>query len=232
MIDVQKIKAIRKSVLDALFPIFCLGCREEGAWLCSACLGSIRTAPMCLCPGCGRFSAAGLTHGACAGRTPLSGIIALYPYANPLVRDAIKSYKYRQAMEIEGSLARLIAAGAAGKAPIFPSAAKVAAVPLHAARERERGFNQADRLARALAAALRLEMAAPLRRVRKTGEQAKLETAERLKNCRAAFASEAAAGDYILVDDVVTTGSTLREAALALKEAGAGRIYGFALAHG
>lgn len=95
-----------------------------------------------------------------------------------------------------------------------------------------RGFNQAERLAAAVAETLSLRMEKPLKRVKATDEQARLKLSERHANCLSAFLSTPLCGDYILVDDVVTTGATMKAAAMAMKAAGAHTVIGFALAHG
>jgi ComF family protein len=106
-------------------------------------------------------------------------------------------------------------------------------VPLHPARQRERGYNQAALLAQPLAAALGLPYDAHvLRRVKPTPPQVGLSRQERQRNLRHAFSAEPgiAGRTIVLVDDVVTTGSTLASAAQACLAAGAARVYGLSLA--
>ena len=111
----------------------------------------------------------------------------------------------------------------------------IIAVPMHAARERVRGYNHAQRLAEIVSRQLRIP--APtglLRRVRSTKAQVGLAGDERRKNLRGAFeASPKVAGQTILlIDDVSTTGSTLRECSTALKQAGAKGVYCLTLGAG
>jgi ComF family protein len=109
----------------------------------------------------------------------------------------------------------------------------VVPVPLHDSRYRERGFNQAQDVARYAARRLRLPVASRclIRRVA-TREQSGLPLAERVSNVRNAFALRAPlpASRIALVDDVLTTGSTVSEAARALKNAGATDIELWAIA--
>jgi ComF family protein len=228
----EKMKNMKRAFLDALFPIHCVGCAVEGAPICADCLATIRVMPLNLCPGCGRTSAAGMTHPSCFRDSRLDALISPYHYANPLTRALIKDFKYHGANEVERVLVGLAGAGVRALKTQFPPNACVTPVPLHPSRERQRGFNQAERIGRAVATALGSPFADPLTRVRRTSEQAKLEIGQRRKNCLGAFFADQAEGDYILVDDVVTSGETMKAAAKALKEAGARSVIGFALAHG
>ncbi len=223
---------IKRAFLDALFPIHCCGCGREGAAACPSCLASLRIHPLNLCPGCGLVSPGGMAHARCRPDSALDGLVSPYHYADPFVRALIKEYKYRGAAEAGNALANLVHAGASALITALPRDAKVVPMPLHASRERMRGFNQAECLAASVARVLETPVARPLARKKRTREQARLEIGERQKNCKDAFASQPVDGDYILVDDVVTTGATMKAAALALKEAGARSVIGFALAHG
>lgn len=228
----EKIQKIKRAFLDALFPIYCLGCEREGVWLCADCLSAIRPQPLFLCPGCGFESPGGTTHLRCLSLTPLSALVSPYHYAEPAVRRLIKEYKYHGATEIENILIGLTASGVNKLRTLFPAMAIVVPMPLHGSRERARGFNQAAVLGGVVSRTLGFEMSMPLKRLRRTEEQARLETAERHENCRGAFSCAPVAGDVILVDDVITSGATMSAAAAALRAAGAEHVVGFALAHG
>ena len=99
----------------------------------------------------------------------------------------------------------------------------VTAVPMHPKRLRERGFNHAEVLARAVAAQLELPYENVIVRTRNTVQQARLEGEERLNNLKDAFEADGSAHNrrILLVDDVYTTGETARECAIALRAAGA-----------
>ncbi|MGZ6256628.1 MAG: ComF family protein [Candidatus Limnocylindria bacterium] len=113
-----------------------------------------------------------------------------------------------------------------GALPLVP-------VPVHAARMRQRGYNQAALLARALGSELGLPVLEILERRRATARQHGLGKAARLHNLRGAFATRAGAQTpprLILVDDILTTSATLESCAQVLKTAGAKSVYGFAIA--
>jgi ComF family protein len=109
-------------------------------------------------------------------------------------------------------------------------------VPLHAARLRERGFNQSEWLAEAFAAEAGAVCRNLLRRTRDTGTQTALTREDRRKNVRGAFRVGAwervsPLCRYVLVDDVITTGATLDACARAMREAGAAQLAVLTLAH-
>src|SRR5262249_26772570 len=113
----------------------------------------------------------------------------------------------------------------------------VVPVPLHPSRLRERGFNQAERLARIMAQERHWKLDANgLLRVRPTSSQTNLPRTERAANVRGAFAPREpmrfAGKAVLIVDDVITTSATLKEAARVVREAGATRVCVVALARG
>ena len=107
-------------------------------------------------------------------------------------------------------------------------------VPVHRERLRERGYNQAELIARAMGSAVGLPVIDRLERVRPTTKQHRLDRAARLANLRAAFSVRAAATSMpaavIVVDDIVTTTATLEACASVLRSAGVREVYGFAVA--
>lgn len=109
-----------------------------------------------------------------------------------------------------------------------PAPAVLIPIPLHAARLRRRGYDQALELARPLARQLGLPLVIDvLRRGRETAPQSRLDAAQRRRNLRGAFQvdrSTALPPHVVLVDDVMTTGATLHAAAVALRRAGVARV--------
>lgn len=154
------------------------------------------------------------------------------------VRQAIHLLKYRNRRALVTTLAALMVEH--WQANPLPADVLVA-VPLHPARQRERGYNQAELLARMLGDRIGLPVTtAGLRRVRHTRPQMSLNAPDRRKNVEGAFVCPALKGDgdvsirgrrVLVVDDVCTTGSTLEACSLALKTAGASSVWGFTLAH-
>lgn len=148
-----------------------------------------------------------------------------------VLQNAVHALKYNGAQELAMPLSdRLFEALRLLNLPIDA----LVPVPLFADRLTERGYNQSELLCRNLALKTGIE-ARPtlLKRIRETSQQALLSEVDRRKNVRDAFAASADAMglSILIVDDVATSGSTLRECAKALRNQGAELIYGIAVSH-
>lgn len=151
-------------------------------------------------------------------------------YAPPLDRVVI-ALKFRHQLALARPLGELLAARWAGE-PCAPPLDCLVPVPLASARLAERGFNQSLEIARAMRDALGAHggvgpvLARGLRRVRDTPEQSGLDLAQRRRNLLGCFACDRRYDGLSVgvVDDVMTSGSTLAEAARMLKAAGAVRV--------
>jgi len=225
------LKSLAERALDLLFPRRCVGCGTEGGFLCSSCLASVKSLSMPWCVHCGRpWRESGLCTDCRVRPRHLAGIRAAFRYEGP-VREAILQFKYHgvsaMADELAGPLQNLLAEHPLAFDVIVP-------VPLAPDRLRERGYNQAEALARRLGKALDKPVVPGLVRTRSTRAQALLRSwEERYNNVAGAFRADPAlvTGRRILVvDDVCTTGATLESCGEALKAAGATTAWGLALA--
>jgi ComF family protein len=198
------------------------------ALLCAACAGALPT-PGSACPVCALPAAAALPCGRClAHPPPYAATVAAFVYAFPVDR-LLQQLKYGGQLAL-ADWAGTALAQAAGRARDARNAEArpewLVALPLAPARQRERGFNQAQQIAARIAGHLRLPHVRALARVRPGPPQAALTWPQRAANVRGAFAVERdVRGRRIaLVDDVMTTGATLAEAAGTLVRAGAARV--------
>jgi len=140
------------------------------------------------------------------------------------LRELIHLYKYGKVQTLARPLAELLRAAL----PRDEAWDAVAAVPLHWKRRWKRGFNQSELLARDIARASGSALIAPVRRVKSTAVQAGLSNTARRRNVATAFQPKRSASlkdrRILLIDDVLTTGSTAAACARALKKAGAARV--------
>jgi len=159
-------------------------------------------------------------------RNGLRGYDAAYSYGayEGVLRELIHVYKYGRVETLARPLADLLRAAL----PRGEQWEAVAAVPLHWRRKWQRGFNQSELLARDVARGLGAPLVKTLRRVRATPAQAGLSRTARRRNMTAAFRlrrpGPVAGRRVLLIDDVLTTGSTAAACARALKQAGAARV--------
>lgn len=207
-----------------VLPAACAGCGRYGATLCGACVGALR-APAAVKD---RFLAP--DPGVVVGDA-LELAVAAFAYEGTL-RKALAGLKYGSAARVAAPLSAR-AAGRLADLATVAGASRLVPVPIHPERQRERGYNQAALLAAGLSRATRLPTADLLLRRRATTRQHRLDRAARLRNLRDAFAvrTDARAPPVvILIDDILTTSATLEACAAVLREAGAERVFGFAVA--
>lgn len=151
----------------------------------------------------------------------LPGLIALGHYGGRLA-EAIRAYKFGRSRKLSVHFATRLAVEVQERGWTLT---QVAFVPLHPARLRRRGFDQARLLAQALAPRLSVPCRPLLERTRRTAPQARLSARERLRNVQGSFAPRRPVeGTVLLVDDVFTTGATLGACSNALYRAGAGAV--------
>ncbi len=215
------------AIMRRALPQACALCAAAAgdALLCAACNRSLpRIAESC--PRCALPSAHAIPCGAClASPPPFVAARAAFAYAFPVDR-LLQRLKYHGALALADWAAQALAAALFEGGWTAPADTIVIALPLAPARQRERGFNQAHEIARRVAAALDLRMVAALRRVKGGPPQAALPWKGRARNVRGAFACRlVVAGRHcVLVDDIMTTGATLREATRTLLDAGAASV--------
>ncbi|TME67251.1 MAG: ComF family protein [Chloroflexi bacterium] len=198
------------AVRDVLLVPRCAGCGEPGSWFCFAC----------------RDQCEPVAHD---GRLALR---AAGPHAGPL-RAAVRRLKYGGEPGLAEELGALVALEVARDLAGGVTLDAIVPVPLHRLRAAARGYDQAALLARAVALRAGLPLRATLHRIRGGRPQVELDRAARAANIRGAFVAEAGSLRGLrvaIVDDVATTGATLKDAAAAARAAGARAVRAYVVA--
>lgn len=216
--------------VDLVLPPSCAACGRGGAFLCEPCEASLSRLQRPYCTRCAHPGADRLCE-ACASSPPaFDGIRAVCLFEGA-ARRLVHSLKYANFRAVAPDMARLLA-DLLGPRPVPGEV--IVPVPLHPRRERTRGYNQSELLARTVGKRMGLPVRPGIvRRVRNTPPQVSIENyEERRSNIEGSFACPAGlSGESILLmDDVVTTGSTMSACAAALKAAGARSVWGLAFA--
>ena len=224
-----------------MFPKKCVGCKKMGSYFCQDCVGNISQTDL-VCPKCERLAVGGQTHPICKRRFGLDGLWSLGIYENPL-REAIKQLKYRKVTEIAAVLVDILVEYWTKYQPFILDQIKkdkgegwaIIPVPLYWWRENDRGFNQSNLIGQELSKKLGLAYSDALKRTRYTKSQVRLKGKDRHQNIKDAF--EISPGYklspvtcVLLIDDVWTTGATLRECCYILKRNGAKKVWAITLA--
>lgn len=216
--------------MHALFKKECILCGSASeSDFCASCEDNLPYLPSGHCTVCALPLAKTGICGACIANPPAyDRSIAAVNYAFP-VDALLHSLKYRANLAIAPVLAHLLARRiGVGPLPDF-----ILPMPLHSAKLRERGFNQALEIARRVSKICGVALLpAVCRRIKNTPSQTSLPWKEREKNIRGAFTCEAnLSGQHIaILDDVMTTGATLNELAKVLRQQGASQVSGWVVA--
>ena len=211
-------------VFDALFPRFCLSCKEEGGVLCEGCTSDF----------CDLLKYEGGEH------------IASFAYGNPVIRDLIKTWKYHFDQSAWRELRKLATPTLEGLRNLIKEEGigAVTFVPLSRRRLCERGFNQAELIARWLSKECHVPVVALLDRRESVGHQAEKTDEERAEAMKESpfilkyfsntpiYGGKGGIGNVLIVDDVWTTGSTLKAAEKTLLGGDVDRVFFYTLAKG
>lgn len=211
-------------LFDLLLPGACAGCGQYGAVLCATCVASMQPAGADV----DRFAASdpGIVVG-----DAMELAMAAFAHEGAM-RRALQRLKYGGAGRLAAPLA-LAAAPRLRRLVCLTGDAALVPVPVHAARRRQRGYNQAGLLSVELSRLVRMPVVDVLVRHRPTTRQHGLGRAARLHNLRGALGvrpNTRVPAIAIVVDDILTTAATLEACAETLRRNGAERVFGFAVA--
>lgn len=217
-------------LLDIIFPKTCVACNKFGSYLCKDCLKKVDYFQTQVCCECYKSAIGGQTHPYCRKSGGVDGVISFVNYKSP-VRELVSQLKYKFTTDL---LLEFTVKFRFDKDTVKGKNWTVIPLPLHQNRQNFRGFNQAELLGKVIAEALDLNLDTTiLKKSSNTKPQVGLRKTERKDNIKDAFqvAGKVTSEDYFIFDDVWTSGASLKEAARALKKAGAQTVWGLTLAH-
>ncbi len=233
---IERLRRLGQELKDYFFPKNCLNCRAEGAWLCESCSDSLFFINARFCPFCETPAALFGVCDKCRGAIGAQKVFSLFLYSDQLAQKIIKNFKYRYLQDIVKDLEplyRKFIYKYKMLLEIKPDSVLVP-VPLHWYKERERGFNQAKEIAKIISKILDLPVDDKIIAKKSlTKNQADIKMEERFANLSGAFKIlKSPPKNIILVDDVFTTGSTIKEIAFVLRSVGAENIQAITFARG
>jgi len=228
--------SIKDYLINLIFPKICVGCQREGTYLCEDCFSLVEVNPFCYCL-CEKPQRI-IDRGKCkkCQNKFLSGLFSATSWEQKILKKAIHRFKYAPYIkELSLPLAYLIILHFQMIEKSIPADSLLMPVPLSPRKKRERGFNQAEELAKVLAKAWKVPLVSDkLVKIKTTTPQEELKKEERIKNIKGVFSLkdgiDLRGKKIFLIDDVYTTGVTLEECARVLKQAGAKEVWGITIA--
>lgn len=215
------------SLVDILFPKTCVFCDTQGSYICEECkIQKIEFYNTHFCHVCHQSITEHLVHINCLDKTDLDGVMVVAHY-NKFAKILIEEMKYNLYYSVANEI------GSFMKVELLKynlNYDAVVPVPLHRFKENYRGFNQANLLAKQIPG----QVDNCLRRTKNTKSQVNLNREERINNLKDVFRlrHDINYESILLVDDVMTSGSTLEECSKVLKESGVEKVFGIVFARG
>lgn len=230
---VDKIKKVAEFGMQLLFPARCLGCRRTGEYVCAPCLADLEPPAENACSTCQTAIKAGSVCAMCEYGDFIYDTINAVFQMNGTARNLVHALKYEDLRALAPKMGEIMAEYIATRDlqtdVLMP-------LPIHPKRMRQRGYNQSALLGKVVADHLQIAFDdTTLVRIKHTPPQVALKVLEeRINSMRGAFRcdTDLDGKNVLLLDDVVTSGSTINEATVALKNAGAGSVDVLAFARG
>lgn len=210
-----------EKILEILSPDECLKCRKEGECLCIDCQKSQLIPKKQACVLCNQINSKGKTCPGCYQKSMLSGANIAFRYEGA-IKDVIRGLKYENKRSYARFLARQLPAISADFACFVPSDGRT---------RRSRGYDQSELIAKHYANANNIYFKKAMLRRAHT-KQVGLNRTQRIENIKGDFVinSDVKGKSVLIIDDVITTGATVSECAMILKQAGAKKVWALALA--
>lgn len=219
-------------LLDIFFPRVCVECGKHGEDICNECLRKIKIRKIQQCPHCGKENAEGkFCSDYCKKGYVFDQLIVCTDYAQ--IKKLIIKFKYKFSKDIINVFHNLLKAELKKCTGIVTIDTFVIPAPIHKRNFKKRGFNQALLLGKAITQIIpNTKLVDCLSEKESRGQQAKLDRSRRLKNLNNSIGIQPhpPLKNILLIDDIVTTGSTLNECSRVLKNAGAEHITAIVLA--
>ncbi len=227
---------MREIVLDIILPRSCVGCGKEGKYICEKCDLFLSEAPTL-------FSVGDLKRHVCNQVTHnvlLEELVSAWEY-DGLMKEIIFKIKYDGMFDainelVEKALKQKPSSGyMCNLVTHILEETVITFVPMFEKKERDRGFNQAEIMARKVGEMTGVKVISLLEKIKDTPSQTELDKTERIANVKNSFRGRACnlvtrIDNVLLVDDVWTSGATMRECARVLKRSGVKKVFGFTLA--
>ena len=221
--------------LDFLFPKRCVSCGKLGLFLCTKCT-TLLIPSLPVCPVCEHTSLYGTTHKRCKTHYSLDGLVSSFTYKG-VIKKAIHRYKYRPYIEgLTSQFTQFLTVSIKSNKQLstfLKTKPVIVSIPLHWYRKQIRGYNQAEKLGLHLSKQLKLEYKDILVRTKYTKPQSDLSRRERQKNIEGVFSVKhrlTTPKHILLIDDVWTTGATIKQAGKLLRENGVKQVWALTLA--
>lgn len=236
------IASLAKNFINLIYPLHCAVCKkpldpENDSAICGHCIGLVKRNPAPNCAHCGRsMDIAGCVCDDCLKNKPaFSRAYSACLYEGAL-KELILQFKYNGKLALSGDLSGLVSDFIYDNPDILEGVDLITFVPISMNRMMKRGFNQSKILAKHLSDSYGIPMADCIEKTVSTKNQNELTRLDRLSNLKGAFRAkngiDLTGRTILIVDDVMTTGATLSECALALKICGAADIRCLTLARG
>lgn len=238
------------NLLDFIFPKKCILCKKIGSYLCENCFSYLSFDAKSLCLVCDRPSFNNLTHPKCMSKYSINGCFSALSY-NKTAQKLIYNFKYKPYLSSLKILLTDLFYESIIQNENFQRQIQVGKwmfvpIPLSSLKYKKRGYNQSEILAKELSKRFGFSTQNLLKRTKDTKNQFKLKKEEREENIKGAFeilnhksstrlltpgtGGQVINHNFFLIDDIVTTGSTLKEAAKVLKKNGVNKVFGLTLA--
>ncbi len=215
MREIPKIlEDIREGIINILLPKTCVACGKEGKYICEKCSLFLSEAPTV-------FMAGGLEE-----------LVSAWEYEG-VIRDVIFKIKYDGMFDV---IDELVGKAFEIREPYVPEDTIITFVPMFKKKEKRRGFNQAELIAKKVGEITGREVFPLIEKIKDTPSQTELDKEERLINVKDSFAlfrpglNKSLAENVLLIDDVWTSGATMGECCKILKKSGVKKVWGFTLA--